>query len=438
MNPEKTLRHLTFVHLSDIHFSKRSGDHYDLDRELRTDLERDIVEQIQTIGHPATGILVTGDIAYSGSADEYRTARQWLEHLCGLLKIDTANVWLIPGNHDVDRSVAERSRSLAALHRQIKDVGIADVAQVLQSIYRNDVDASCLFSPFAEYNRFSEPFGCEIGPKRPYWHTAEALDGGFQLSISGLNSVIVSGSDDRQRGDDNVGSLVLGAFQIPLAADKTIHMTLCHHPPDWLKDETDVDLRLNSRVKIQLFGHEHRQQLAVHDNTLRLVAGAVHPNRALGDAKAAYNVLSIRVDVGPPTNLIVIVAARVWDNRRLRFGGQGIQEVPLLLVSSPQSAEDGDEHESASPLSVPDNSGFATVSETPVEGGPSVRNIAFRYIDLPYQRKLEIAQELHLFDDSDENLRDRERFRLVLRRVQERRLWPKLLERIEKAEMTDE
>ena len=431
------MRHLTFVHLSDIHFSKRSGDHYDLDNELRSELERDVVEQIRAIDRPATGVLVTGDIAYSGNADEYRTAREWLEHLCDLLSIDKANAWLTPGNHDVDRSVAQRSQSLAALHRQIGDAKATDVTQVLQSLYRDEVDASCLFSPFAQYNKFSEPFGCEIGPQRPYWTTTEALDEGFQLSIRGLNSVIVSGSSDRRRDGERSGSLVLGAFQVPLAADKTVHMTLCHHPPSWLKDELEVEPRLNKRVKIQLFGHEHHYQLAVHEDAVRLVAGAMHPNRGTVDGNPAYNVLSIRVDVGPPMALIVTVSPRVWDNEGLRFDGAAIQEVELPLVESLQATQDGGEPESMPPLSVADNSGFATVSETFGTGKPSVRSIAFRYIDLPYQRKLEIAQELDLFDDSDENLRDRERFRLVLRRVRERNLWPELLERVEKAEMAD-
>ncbi len=438
MSRGKTVRHFTFVHLSDIHFSKRSGDHYDLDNELRRELERDVVEQIRAIERPATGVLVTGDIAYSGNADEYRKAREWLGHLCDLLDIDTANVWLTPGNHDVDRNIAKGSRSLEALHQQVKDAKAADVAQVLQSLYRDEVDANCLFSPFAQYNKFSEPFGCEIGPQRPYWNTTESLDEGFRLSIWGFNSVIVSGPGDRRQDCERAGSLVLGAFQIPLAADKTVHMTLCHHPPDWLKDKAEVEPRLIKRVNIQLFGHEHHQQLAVHDGTLRLVAGAVHPKRGKDEGKPAYNVLSIRVDVGPPMKLIVTVSPRVWDNKSLQFNGEGIQEVTLPLVESPPPAQDGGGPESMSPLSVPDNSGFETVSETLGTGRPSVRSIAFRYIDLPYQRKLEIAQELDLFDDSDENLKDRERFRLVLRRVRERKLWRELLERTEKAEMADE
>lgn len=432
------MRTITFVHLSDIHFSKRSGDHYDLDYELRSELERDVAAQITKMHHPVTGVLVTGDIAYSGHVDEYRTAREWLEKLCTILSIDKANVWLIPGNHDVDRRVVNGSRSLSALYQLVEKASETDVARITQGLCRNSVDANCLFSPLTAYNKFSEPFGCEISPQRPYWNIIELLDGDITISIWGLNSVIMSGPDDRREDCHGTGSLVLGSFQIPPPMENTIHMTLCHHPPAWLKDKSEIEPRLNDRVMIQLFGHEHDQQIAVNDKTLRLVAGAVHPTRGTSDGMPVYNIISLHINLGPPKALVASVSPRMWDHRDLRFTGRRAQEVRFPIRDEEQYGTEGDDLELVTSMPAPDNSGFAVVSETINAGRMSVRSIAFRFIDLPYQLKIEIAQELDLLQDSDEYLMDRERFRLVLRRVREANLWPELLERIEIAENAGE
>ena len=190
-NPGLIVR-LMFVHLSDIHFTKFSGDHYDLDGELREALEHDAVDLTKKLNRPTTGVLVTGDIAFSGKAEEYRMARDWLERLCGLLDVPKANVWLTPGNHDVDRRVVGQSQSLKGLHEKIRDADERSVAQVLQTFYRNGVDALCLFSPFAAYNDFAELFGCDIGPTRPVWKTEEeSVSALFERSCSLRNFALL-------------------------------------------------------------------------------------------------------------------------------------------------------------------------------------------------------------------------------------------------------
>ena len=57
---------IILVHLSDIHFSKRhSGGVYDLDADLRNELERDAEQMHGQLGS-IHGLLITGDIAFAG------------------------------------------------------------------------------------------------------------------------------------------------------------------------------------------------------------------------------------------------------------------------------------------------------------------------------------------------------------------------------------
>ena len=86
------------VHLSDIHFVKASTVGPDvLDEDVRRELKRDVIALCGTLGS-AHGILVTGDIAYSGKSEEYKRAEDWLLELCRETKCDEQNVWMICGS----------------------------------------------------------------------------------------------------------------------------------------------------------------------------------------------------------------------------------------------------------------------------------------------------------------------------------------------------
>lgn len=67
---------IRLLHLSDFHF--RAGTTWDADPVLRA--------LARTIGEEAAGglqpdlVVITGDLAFSGRADEYRLAKQWLDH----------------------------------------------------------------------------------------------------------------------------------------------------------------------------------------------------------------------------------------------------------------------------------------------------------------------------------------------------------------------
>ena len=102
---------LTFIHLSDIHFHKNSGDNYDLDYDLRNEIIEDIKREVNALGS-VSGILISGDIAFSGKQVEYKSAERFLFELCQLLQIPKTSIYCVPGNHDVDQDVIKESHSL--------------------------------------------------------------------------------------------------------------------------------------------------------------------------------------------------------------------------------------------------------------------------------------------------------------------------------------
>lgn len=113
---------LRFIHLADIHFRGSSGIPTDLDRDIRNELVKDAQSLLNR--DLVTGILVCGDIAWSGREAEYQVAANWLAQLCEELQCAKEFVWTVPGNHDVDRKTIESSRTAQSLRKMIRQMEI--------------------------------------------------------------------------------------------------------------------------------------------------------------------------------------------------------------------------------------------------------------------------------------------------------------------------
>ncbi len=90
--------------------------------------------------------LITGDIAYSGTHDEYNAAKQWFD--CLLDKCNSKvreNIYFAttPGNHDCyhkDKHESVRSAVISTIQRKgeiLIDKGVLDVCCKVQSAYRD-------------------------------------------------------------------------------------------------------------------------------------------------------------------------------------------------------------------------------------------------------------------------------------------------------------
>ena len=79
----------------------------DPNRALRDDIVDDVKKMRARIGRPADAVLISGDIAFAGAQDEYQFATDWLRDLlCPAAGCRMDDVFVIPGNHDVDRGKA--------------------------------------------------------------------------------------------------------------------------------------------------------------------------------------------------------------------------------------------------------------------------------------------------------------------------------------------
>ncbi len=96
---------LTWLHLADLHVGVDSGH----DRTEMLAALADDVRRLPAGVPPIDQVIVSGDVAFSGGAHdaaEYQRADAFLRTLCKALGLGTDSVLMVPGNHDVDRTIA--------------------------------------------------------------------------------------------------------------------------------------------------------------------------------------------------------------------------------------------------------------------------------------------------------------------------------------------
>ena len=94
---------LCWLHVSDFHF--KTGDPYDRDVVLNA-LVRS-VEDFRRKGQWRDDLVfATGDIAHSGQPREYELATEFFDTLCQAADLSRRQLFVIPGNHDVNRELA--------------------------------------------------------------------------------------------------------------------------------------------------------------------------------------------------------------------------------------------------------------------------------------------------------------------------------------------
>ena len=422
---------VVFVHLSDIHFARASGvSVHDLDKNVRNELVLDATKVAKEIG-PVTGVLVTGDIAFSGSETEFDHATNWLRDFCRAIGCHEESVCVVPGNHDVDRQRTKR-KVTRMLHQGIRKDG-ADVDTELREIFSDAQSAAALLEPLTDYNKFAGRFGCSISAEKHYWERDFTLACGTVIRLRGLTSALVSNEEDRRAG------IILGAAQASVErASSMLHMTLCHHPPDWLRDHDAVEDHLKSKVHIQLFGHKHSQRLDEINGKVRLAAGAMHPERGEGGWLPTYNFLEISRRDGDRIGLRVY--PRQWNQPDTKF----------VAWRNPESGNDHREFlwsgfpsaKNADPQSVvPHETGRAavTASASSLAAAPTTteraeampppnheRRLAYRFLTLPFRHQIAVAKNLDVLTDADRALSDEALFRVLFKRAAEKGLLGKL------------
>jgi len=292
---------LRFLHLSDIHFGQEKDGTLITHDFVRDQLIKDARKLADQRG-PASRVIVTGDVAYSGKPDEYVRATEWLEKLTNTCGLGDTQVSTIPGNHDCDLDAISNQAKMIQAQFRVKDS--EQVRADLHAIYQDGEAANPFLPKLQEYRAFARGYGCDFGShSRPFWTRYFDLPGGIRLNFIGLTSVQVSDKTDRP------SNIILGNGQYTIAEeDNTINIVLVHHPLDWFIDRIAAEEHIHNNARVIMVGHEHTLNIQKTSDALTnkewlvIYAGAriVPPRRRLrggGKGNRTLGTISESVDL---------------------------------------------------------------------------------------------------------------------------------------------
>ena len=264
--------HPVILHLTDLHFGHQSADNSErVNRQIALDGLLSTIGSLHEDWKPSI-ICLSGDIAYSGSREDYQLALEWLRRLMDVCRIGPERVIACPGNHDVIRARAlQQDRPSNAITAD--RILTTDIPPVFSGI-------------FAGYIQFCQDAGIQsmMLDSNQSW-----LVGAHEM-IDGIQFVSLNTSWYCQGGNDDNGNLWVGLPQIrSLVVDGKLNVisnqeapttvVLMHHPFSWLTQDDQVTRGgrntaeyLAQHCHILLTGHEHGRMGRVH----RIFEGALH------------------------------------------------------------------------------------------------------------------------------------------------------------------
>jgi hypothetical protein len=404
---------------------------------------RDVRERVAELG-PIEAILIGGDIAFKADPLEYGAAMEWIHQLIDASGCHLERVYVIPGNHDIDRGIVARTPMVrnahAAIHRADPDRREA----VLREQFEDTDTSGALLKPLAAYNEFAKVFSCQIySPDHLYWKQDLALEGGVRLRLNGLTTTILSGAEGR---DDTRMGLYLSPLQTGLdPEDDVVNLVIAHHPPDWCMDFDEIEEDINDRAVIHLFGHKHRQRVVLADRHIRIGAAAVNPDRYERGFEPGYNLINVTVKGAGPDRTLDVEAhlrhlQRNPEQYRSRLNGtdpvyrrqilipdhKGIL-VPHVAPMDARLAGRLSEKDLPKADLVPVDTEAAMSDET-------TRNLVFRFWQLTISERREITLALDLIDAAEVTLPEPERYGRAFLRAGERNLIKQLAAEVAKRE----
>jgi len=297
-----TANSIVWLHLSDLHLCEQKTG-WDCHRVLEP-LLKDLKEMEGDHGLRPDLIFFTGDAAFgnlpqSSLAQQYGEVADFLDSVRQAFSVEVPkqNVFLVPGNHDVDRKKATRQLTAWLRDKTRTADEITTLIQAGDEDWKNYAARLCTYGEFLE----THGYGHLLEDRERLIYAAIREVNGVKLGIAGLNSAWSCGEDQEQGkvwlgGDWQSGTVTRKLKQE--AAD--IRVALTHHPLNWFVEQEGKSLRTrfmhSQDFHVLLHGHEHEDWVYPSDDgPLRIAAAACYERSG---EKNGYNFVRLDVDAG--------------------------------------------------------------------------------------------------------------------------------------------
>jgi tetratricopeptide (TPR) repeat protein/predicted MPP superfamily phosphohydrolase len=282
---------VSWLHISDFHI--KTGDPYDRNVVLQALVKS--VAWYREHDRPVDLIFATGDIAHSGQPAEYEIATQFFDQLLAAAALPKSRLYLIPGNHDVDREVGETL--LRTLDSEKRATTYFQPGKAKPHL---TLKQAAFLAWHDEYFK-----GLRLWPRDSTCGPFDSIEIHNQpLAILPINSALFC-QDDQDHNKLWIGRRSLQAALEPLAKyDHALKLALIHHPLDWLNyaERPNIEAAIQENFDLVLRGHLHESKV----DPPVFAAGAAYqtreyPNRALFGAfdRGWLTIFPIRYEDSP-------------------------------------------------------------------------------------------------------------------------------------------
>ncbi len=294
---------ITWLHLSDLHACKpQTG--WDANRVIKT-LCDDLLKMEEQYGLRPDLIFFTGDAAYGqlgserGKAivDQFQEAHDFLTKAREAFTpmVEQRNLFLVPGNHDVNRKRIARYEKIFL--QEVKSLD--EIQQVVQEA---GLDWQRLLGRLEDYASCLERFGYDhLLTQRDRLIYADAREvAGVRIGIAGFNSAWSA-----QGGREDLGKLwMAGRFQLETILGNMpphdIKIALLHHPTNWLVPEENPSFGrlLEREFTFVLHGHEHQDFVRTDASTGHSIISAGACHEWSESKNNGYNFVRLNLETG--------------------------------------------------------------------------------------------------------------------------------------------
>lgn len=233
---------ILFLHLSDLHFEK--------DNNLSEKHIQEIASALLPASIGSVGkifVFVTGDIGFSGQAEQYKCFGKFKTKLIAFLKQyvlsdQLIHIYLVPGNHDIDYSNLGRDR------KKCEEI----LKNPQEFDFSSEVKAMSAFLQCSARNH-------SLSSRNPYFARNIVEVDGLTIEINLLNSAVFSLLHDNDQGIHFLSDDVITQLATPTGSSMAI--TLMHHSHQWFNDSCKLQLEkaLFEKNTMVFCGHEHFQ-----------------------------------------------------------------------------------------------------------------------------------------------------------------------------------
>lgn len=410
------------LHLSDIHFNKNNGVD-DENIEVKDAIEKDLKILMNVDTTKIDYILICGDIAFSGKSEEYANAATWLGTICEITNCNPSSVLVVPGNHDVNRSMVNDCYVQRLLHKNLKQLDVSSLNGVFSNLIQNK-HVDILKQSQANYNEFASRFDCDFKDNKLFWELEHSNFNKFKLKFRGCNSALLSDEEDNILPQ----KMALSKHQYYIKDEyNTIYITLCHHPVEYLIDKNSVESSFNNKVTLQLYGHNHSFHVEPKEKSLIIHAGAVKPEVEENKYRPCYNIIDIDIEENKDSVLFVVkVWIREWDGRMFISGAEDSQMYSEYTI--PISTENPWQEPIKEPEILPIiNKPIGTDKE---EKEYTERDVRYTFLSMPFYSRRNLGENMIKDSFSNGQLSEMERSLKFLNEIKNQSRYNELWENL--------